>query len=169
MRKKLPIAISSCLLGNQVRYDGRSKPHVYIQDELSEYFSFLVICPEVDMGLSVPRPPMELTRVNGDIQAFNIEQPSIDYTQRLKKHAWMLIPLLTDVNAYIFKARSPSCGVGTTPLNNETVNGIFAHEILKAYPDLPIIDESQLITGKGRLNFLNAVFEYANKPRIKNK
>lgn len=181
MRSKLPIAVSSCLLGNKVRYDGLEKSHAYIRDELSEYFSFQVICPEVEIGLSVPRPPIQLVRVNDVIQAVSIGEPAIDFTQRLKQHAWLIIPSLKDINAYIFKARSPSCGVGTTPLNlnpqtdaqsemqsesgHETSNGIFAQEILNAYPGLPIIDESQLESGRNRLIFLNSVFEYAEKSK----
>ena len=164
MRKKLPIAISSCLLGHEVRYDGRAKPNSYIQDELSEYFTFQVICPEVEIGLDVPRPPIKLTRVNGQIQAVSIDEPKINYTQQLRNHAWLSIPSLSNINAYIFKARSPSCGVGTTVLNeNENVNGVFAQEILKVFPDLPIIDETCLESAEDRMQFLNAVFEYAEK------
>jgi len=169
MRKKLPVAISACLLGHEVRYDGRTKSNAYIQDELSEYLSFQAICPEVEIGLGVPRPPMKLTRVNGQIQAVNIDGPKANYTQKLKNHAWLTMPSLADINAYIFKARSPSCGVGTSILNDqEKVNGIFAQEILKAFPDLPVIDESRLETAEDRLLFLNAVFEYAEKSNQRN-
>lgn len=166
MRKKLPIAISSCLLGHKVRYDGQLRPNDYIQKELSEYFSFQVICPEVEIGLSVPRTPIKLTRVDGQIQAVSVDGAKNNYTQQLKNHAWLTIPSLTEINAYIFKARSPSCGVGTSPLDDgEKVNGIFAQEILKIFPDLPVIDESYLETADNRLLFLNSVFEYAEKSK----
>jgi len=160
MKEKIPIAVSACLLGHRVRYDGEEKANNFILTELSRKFAIISLCPETGIGMPVPRPPIQLNRVKDKIQAQTIHPPHHNYSEELRQYAQKLIPYLSNIAGYVFKARSPSCGVGTTPLRNETVNGIFAHDLLSAFPQMPIIDESLLETKEQQVLFIDRINQF---------
>jgi len=163
MINKPTIAISRCLSGDRVRYDGREKKHAYVNNTLSKYFQLISICPEVEIGLSVPRPPMHLVRKNQSLHAVGVQDASKDFTGRLIQHAESLLPRLSSIDAYIFKARSPSCGVYSTPVDAEDAlsSGIFANHVMRLIPDLPVIDEPLLDDVNLRDQFLEATYCYS--------
>ena len=163
MKDKPIIAISACLLGHKVRYDGRTNANEYILTELSTLFQFKPICPEVAIGLSVPRKPMHLVYVNNQVQALLLEDHSINFTQNLISYADQVLPELACASGFIFKSKSPSCGVNTTPVGDDWTNGIFSQSILSHLPGLPILDESQLQTIDQRLQFIDAVKAYSQQ------
>ena len=82
--EKIPIAISSCLLGEEVRFDGGHKHNAYITQTLGEYFSYTPFCPEVAIGLGVPRPTVQLVQVEDDIRVRGSKDPQLDVTERLQ-------------------------------------------------------------------------------------
>ncbi len=148
------VGISSCLLGQPVRYDGGHKQQNTIINYLSPELTLFSFCPEVSAGLGTPRPPVELISCDAGISARGRDNVSLDVTFALQKVARELTLQLQQQNAiaYIFKARSPSCGVNTTPLLNENkellrhTDGLVAEYIRQQLPNLIIVDENLLAT-----------------------
>lgn len=164
---RIPIGISSCLLGEKVRFDGGHKNHSFISQTLSEYFSFLPFCPEVSIGLGIPRETIRLVRFekDGAVHCVGSKNPKLDVTDQLSEvgkaqHHW-----LKDLSGYIFKKDSPSCGMervkiyyGTAP--DKSGVGLYAKEVLDAFPNLPTEEEGRLGDVHLRENFIKRVFIY---------
>lgn len=169
----LKIAISACLQGCEVRYDGTGKRQPVMLDELTDY-ELIGFCPEAEAGLGIPRPPIQLVQksdghqqgIEPDIRVLQVSDSSVDRTQQLRDCAqaqnW-----LAQVDGFIFKARSPSCGVGSTPVwndKNEQVavsDGEFVRCLRRSYPQLPLIDEEQWRDQALKQEFLQAVQRYS--------
>ncbi|HHJ15110.1 MAG TPA: DUF523 domain-containing protein [Gammaproteobacteria bacterium] len=160
------IAISSCLLGEPVRYDGGHKRNPRITDELSQQFDWLPLCPELEAGLGVPRPPVRLVGDRQQPRALGIDNPGLDVSAALTGCAQRMLPRLHDVSGYIFKSRSPSCGLIDTPLvdsdgrDSGVTAGLYAALVRAAMPKLPLIDEQQLEQADRREQFLREVEAY---------
>ena len=149
-QQKPLVGVSRCLLGDAVRYDGDSKANKIIIEQLSQLFELVPVCPEVEAGLSIPRPPVQLT---GSIEAPRLtgrDDPSLDVTGIMQKYCSTKPAELNQLAGFTFKSRSPSCGLNSTPvfINDscvtETGRGIFASSLCKAYPKLPIIEDIDL-------------------------
>ena len=160
----ITIGISSCLLGEDVRYDGHNKYDSYIVETLGQYVNFLPVCPETAIGMGVPRPPLGLLHMNGRIAAVGVDNPAINVTKDLTDFARKQAALLGTVSGYIFKNRSPSCGLVDTPVitKGEAVYGpgLYTRQIIKALPLLPVTDEASLKQDKPANNFLERVFAF---------
>jgi len=164
---KIRIGVSSCLLGNNVRYDGAHKKNEYVL-KLCDRFDCVALCPEISIGLGVPRLPIQLHKHAGEFKALMSDPAQTDVTRALQQYARSLTiaePLLA---GYVFKARSPSCGVGSTPwleratsLPGGSTDGIFSHEILQLWPMLPVLEESQLNCENDLEIFSRRVNDYA--------
>ncbi|MGR8979058.1 MAG: YbgA family protein [Gammaproteobacteria bacterium] len=161
--KKIPIGISSCLLGQPVRYDGGHKHDSYITGTLGEYFEFHPFCPEVEIGLGIPRPTIHLVRFGQEIRCVGIQDPALDVTDRLRNRAVQLNELHADLCGYILKKDSPSCGMervkvyaGNQP-RREGV-GIYAGEMMRNQPLLPVEEEGRLGDPGLRENFIQRVY-----------
>lgn len=149
-RSKIPVATSACLLGESVRYDGRSKFQPQLIDKLQQHFELVALCPEVAIGLGVPRKPIQLVIDGAEVRARDELESRHDVTDLLDSYGREFAISNTEICGYVLKARSPSCGLGTTPLfdiNGHLVgktNGIFANAIFTTLKSVPIIDEEQL-------------------------
>ena len=130
-------------------------------NHMSRVFDLKPICPEVEIGMSVPRNPIHLVMTEGRVHAVEVNDSSKDYSLDLINHAES--QQLHDISAYVFKARSPSCGVGTTVVqgSDKQKSGVFAEVITQQYPYLPVIDESILDNDNSRDQFLENIFCYA--------
>lgn len=165
------LAISSCLLGNEVRYDGGHKHNSYITKSLGRFFRFEAFCPEVAIGMGTPRDPIRLVKTADGVAARGIKDSSLDVTQKLKSYAQLLLPELTHISGYIFKKGSPSCGVERVKVYNHngeligTDSGVFACYIKQAVPHLPVEEEGRLCDPVLRENFIERVFIYARWQR----
>ena len=161
----IKIGVSSCLLGARVRYNGGHKQEPYLTDTLSRFFEFVPVCPEVEIGMSVPREPIDL---HGDIDNPRLigQVSGVDYAGRM--HAWADERLhgLADLDGYILKKKSPSCGKQGLPvydaqgLARRSGVGIFARRLMQAFPLLPVEEESRLSDAAGRDNFIERVFAH---------
>ena len=157
------VAISSCLLGENVRYDGKHKQDACIAQYLSTRVDWKPLCPEVGAGLGVPRPPVRLVGDKDRPGALGVENAGLDVTDALLDYARVVLQELRDVNGYVFKSGSPSCGLTDTPLfdvdghDNGFTSGIYAGVITTARPDLPIIDEQRLCNAHNRELFMQQV------------
>jgi len=154
------VAVSSCLLGEAVRYDGRSKPNRWIIDEVGQWVDFLPLCPETSAGLGVPRPPVQLSQTPSGIRALGVDDPVLDVTGPIVAWAQDFLCTMPPVSACILKARSPSCGYLSTPLFDgdgnelERVSGLFASALRERFPQLLIVDEEMLASDAGKEKFL---------------
>lgn len=170
--QKIQLAVSQCLIGDNVRYNGESKKQDYVCDVLSRNFDLKPICPEVEIGLGVPRKPIQLVFTENRVRARQVENPDNDFTDALIAHAHSVAAQLQCVAGYVFKARSPSCGVNSTDvldLSGKDVceseiskksSGIFAQVIQSLLPDLPIVDEIVFEDPLKKDLFLENVFCY---------
>ena len=168
MINKPKIGVSRCLLGDAVRYDGQSKPCAIVIDKLSEQFELIPICPEVEAGLSIPRPPVQLSGSIEHPRLIGRDDHSIDVTELMHNYCQTKIPRLNELNGFVLKSRSPSCGLHSTPVFidgkcvTETSSGVFARALQAAFPNLPIIDETQL----EKSNMLNEFIQSASQNEI---
>lgn len=164
--KNITVAVSSCLLGDKVRYDGGDKFNQTIAAELGEYFSFVGICPEMAIGMGVPRKPVRLVSVSNEIRVKGVEDASVDVTDLLYSYAGRFVQEFPGISGYIFKQRSPSCGLAQTPVFDlpgheiDHQDGLFAAAVRNLLPGLPVIDEESLEVVERREQFIQAVLVY---------
>ncbi len=160
------VAVSSCLLGEPVRYDGNHRRDSCITEQLSALFEWLPVCPEVGIGMGVPRAPIRLVTRGGRVHAVGVEDDTVEVTQALQDYAQRMSEQLADVSGYIFKSRSPSCGLIDTDLFDaqgyllDKTSGVFAAVIRDIFPDLPLTDECSLADPVARDAFVQRVFDY---------
>lgn len=166
MAHKIPIGISSCLLGNEVRYDGGHKHHSYITGTLGNYFDFVPFCPEVGAGLGVPREPIRLVSKGNQTRAVGVRDPQLDATDNLRAFAADNANAIAGLCGFILKRASPSCGMERVKVYDDkgmpstTDSGIFAAALIKSFPRLPVEEEGRLGDARLRENFIERVFFY---------
>ena len=164
-RKARPsVAISACLNGQKVRYNGADKQLEHLHS-LKQYLNLLPICPEVGAGMSIPRPPIQLVETEGAIRVLGRDDRSLDATDALLAFSNSSFQQLSGkIVAYIFKSRSPSCGWQSTPVFNAkqqqtaTRNGVQADYFYRHAPELLLCDEHTLLTDQQNLYFILACF-----------
>ena len=155
------VCVSTCLLGERVRYDGDTKPHAWVRDELSRLVNLVPNCPETELGMGVPREPVDL---HGSVDAPRMVGVTSgeDWTERMT--AWCrrrVEALLAEgLDGAVLKSRSPSCGVGSTAVKPDRVgDGLFALALRTADPELPIVEDEDLDEASGREAFLVRVMD----------
>jgi len=163
--EKIPIGISSCLLGEKVRYDGGHKYNSYIVTTLGNRFEYRSFCPEMTIGLGVPRNTIRLIDVDNQTRCVGTNDSDFDVTDRLKTCATEQTPWISTIYGYIFKKGSPSCGIEKVKIyRNEQLErngiGIYARAIMDHFPTLPIEDEERLNDPLIRENFIEKVIMY---------
>lgn len=169
---KPSILISSCILGNNVRYDGGNKLDQWVAVDMAKFFDFKSVCPEVMMGMSIPREPVNLVKKNpDDIRMVSIKT-KIDHTENALNVANNIVQTEMDICGAILQKKSPSCGVERVKLYNEKDElliteknsplhrGLFAKTLIEKRPMLPVIDSGRLHDKHERDNFLRRVMAY---------
>ncbi len=166
---KIKLGVSTCLLGEKVRYDGGHKMNRYVRDTLGQYFDYLPVCPEVECGLPIPREALRLT---GDPGAPRLvtNKTGLDYTEQMQTWGRKRLVELEqeDLCGYIFKSRSPSSGMERIKVYrvrdgmpvNEGV-GLWARMFMDHFPLVPVEDEGRLNDPLLREHFIERVFVYA--------
>ena len=161
--------MSSCLLGEAVRYDGTDKHIEYITGQLALDYNLISLCPEMAIGMGVPRPPIHLVENENDIQVLQIDNPVNNFTKPLIEYGQNITELYSDICGYIFKKDSPSCGTKNVKVMNvngeyeRRGRGIYAATILEALPLLPVIDEEDCSNKKMVNKFLLDVQMYSKQ------
>lgn len=166
----IKVGISACLLGQEVRYNGSHKRSRYLQDILSKYFDYAPICPEMGIGMGVPRKPIRLITTSGNnvegIEAALSDDNSVRFTDQLKEYAQKQAHQLSDASGYIFMQKSPSCGYSRVKLYHENGNplevaqGIYAAELDRLLPLMPKEEAGRLSDAMIRENFITRVMAY---------
>lgn len=158
------VALSSCLLGEQVRYDGTDKRDGWLVDRLGAFVEYRGHCPEVGIGLGVPRPPIRLVLGEKGTRVLGVADASMDVTGPLRQFALDLLPQLAQTSGYVFKSRSPSCGLqGVEQVDSqghavEPGTGAVAAVISEQLPGLPLEEELGLQDPLRREHFVARVF-----------
>ena len=164
---KIKLGISSCLLGNKVRYDGGHKLDHFLTDTLGRYVNWVQVCPEVECGLPTPREAMHLVGDPENPRLITI-RTKVDLSARMKTWAKKKVAELEkqDLCGFVFKSRSPSSGMRgvkiytETGMPNATGSGLFAGEFMNRFPLLPVEDEGRLHDPGLRENFIERIFVY---------
>jgi len=154
------VGVSSCLLGEEVRFNGGHKRYRFLTDELGPYVDWVPSCPEVSIGLGTPREPIRLT---ADGRLVN-RSGTADHTE-----AMAALPLPAGgLDGYVFKAKSPSCGIRAIPRYGEDGaaarhdgRGLYADRVLTAFPLLAVEDEGRLNDAGLREAFCERIFATA--------
>lgn len=165
--EKIRLGVSSCLMGEAVRYDGQAKRERYITDTLSKWFDFCPVCPEFELGLGVPREPMHLEGDANKPRLVTIRTRT-DLTDSMNAWCEQRLQALEDENlsGFIFKSKSPSSGMERVkvypeggkgmPVNNGS--GLFAAAFMKHFPLVPVEEEGRLHDPVLRDNFIERIF-----------
>jgi len=167
MSDSLKIGVSSCLIGENVRYDGESVRNPLIADELSIYAKFVPICPETEIGLPTPRNPAHLVHEGKRLHFREIETGR-DHTASLLALAEKRVAELAKekVSGFIFKSKSPSCGLYWLEVREDdkvigvTGRGLFAKVITERLRGLPVEEDRRLKDPRLFENFMERVFAY---------
>ena len=161
---RIPVGISSCLLGARVRFDGGHKRSGYISDVLSRFFRFVPMCPERAIGLPVPRQPIRLVRFGGETRARGTRDAALDVTTALTAYGEQVAAEADDLCGYIVKKASPSCGMervkvySAEGMPDGQGRGLFTAALMKSRPLLPVEEEGRLNDPRLRENFIARVF-----------
>lgn len=162
--EKVPVGISSCLLGEAVRHDGGHKRNDDILATLGRCFDLQPCCPEVAIGMGVPRPPVRLVRTAEGVRARGVRDPTLDVTDALEACARDRRDWHAGLCGYIFKKDSPSCGVTGVRIHPEGSEvpepegtGLYAARLVADFPLLPVEDEGRLADPALRENFVRRV------------
>tara|TARA_R110001599_G_scaffold76833_2_gene209849 strand:+ start:4933 stop:5934 length:1002 start_codon:yes stop_codon:yes gene_type:complete len=160
------LGISGCLMGEEVRFNGGHKLSKFCTQVLSQYFDFRPICPEVQIGLSVPRPTIRLAEKAGVVRVIATDNPDIDYSQDLINLAQEVAPSMQGLSGFIFMQKSPSCGVNSTKVYGEKgqpiymADGAFSGELKRLLPLMPVTESGRLNDNPIKENFITSVYAY---------
>lgn len=165
MERGIKLGISSCLLGNSVRYDGSHTQDRFLTDTLSRYVEYLPVCPEVECGLGTPR---EFMRLVGSPEAPRLVtgKTGIDHTDRMLRWAHKRVEELEreQLCGFIFKRSSPSSGMERVKVYTgkgvpvKKGVGLFARVFMDYFPLLPVEEEGRLHDVGLRENFIERIF-----------
>jgi uncharacterized protein YbbK (DUF523 family) len=166
------VGISRCLLGDEVRYDGTHKRDDALVGTLGRHVEWVPVCPEVEVGMGTPREPIQLVARHDGVPSASERARLIgvssghDWTDLMQGWAQERVRTLMPLNlsGYIFKARSPSCGVHGVPVQGGNFEragrGLFAQALIDSQPDLPVEDEEGLADPRAREEFLQRVLHH---------
>lgn len=162
----IPVGISACLLGNQVRFDGGHKRFGFAADQLTSYFSFEPICPEIAVGLPTPRPALRLVKNEHDEIVLRASNGSeLDVTEDMHAFSAGKVSELSHLCGYIVCAKSPSCGMERVRVYDADQKnarrsgvGLFTERLMTAMPWLPVEENGRLNDAVLRENFIERVF-----------
>lgn len=164
---RIKVGISSCLLGESVRFDGGHKHLRLCTDSLSRFFEFVAECPEVGIGMGIPRKPIRLVGNVEAPQAVAVHDYSLNYTEKLTAFGQQKANEHSDLCGYIFMKNSPSCGLFRVKVYQEngypaaeTGRGLYADALKKAHPLMPMEESGRLNDPLLRENFITRVFAY---------
>jgi uncharacterized protein YbgA (DUF1722 family)/uncharacterized protein YbbK (DUF523 family) len=165
LMEKIKLGISTCLLGENVRYNGGHKLDRFLTDTLGQYVEYVPVCPEVECGLPIPREAMHLEG-NPDFPRLVTTHTKQDMTDRLVQWAWKRVKELEkeDLYGFIFKSNSPSSGMERVRVYNEKGMpikkgvGVFARIYMDHFHLFPVEDEERLHDPKLRENFIEMIF-----------
>jgi uncharacterized protein YbgA (DUF1722 family)/uncharacterized protein YbbK (DUF523 family) len=165
MGESIRIGISTCLLGQPVRYDGGHKWDRFLTDTLGQYVQYVPVCPEVECGLGVPRESMRLVGAPHSPRLVTT-RTGRDHTERMLRWAKQRVVELEgeDLCGFIFKSDSPSSGMERVKVYDDQGMpvkqgvGLFARAFMEHFPLVPVEEEGRLHDPRLRENFIEQIF-----------
>jgi uncharacterized protein YbbK (DUF523 family) len=162
------IGVSACLLGQEVRFDGGHKRNDFLTGTLGDFVEFVAVCPEVDIGLGIPRQSLRLVRDHSGAVRMMANKSGADLTDTMNAYAERRAAALErdDLSGYVLKKGSPSCGMervriyGRAGMPVRDGRGLFAEALIRRLPNLPVEEEGRLNDPSLRENFIERVFAY---------
>ncbi len=170
MGERLRIGVSACLVGREVRYDGQHKRDAFLADALAPFVELVPVCPEVEVGMSIPREPVRLVGAAESPRLVG-QRSGQDWTARMTAYSQRRVGALARqaLSGYVLKKDSPSCGLLRVKLYPSDApdavperagRGLFATALAAKFPHLPIEEEGRLNDAHLRENFIERVFAY---------
>lgn len=164
---RIRVGISSCLLGEEVRFDGGHKHDAFLTGTLGRFFEWVPVCPEMGAGMGVPRESVRLLAAPAGIRMVGVRSGN-DFTVAMKKYSTQKVKEFetAELHGFILKKDSPSCGMERVRLYAESGmaqkqgRGMFAEELMARFPDLPVEEEGRLHDLALRENFIERVFAF---------
>ena len=165
---RLRIGVSSCLLGQEVRFDGGHKKDQFLVQELAKQVEWVPVCPELEVGMGVPREAVRLVKGDSGGPRMVGVRSGDDWTERMHAYSEKRLKALErlELSGYVFKSKSPTCGIervkvyGPNGMPEKNGRGLFAEAFMHRFPWLPIEDEGRLNDPLLRENFIEKVFAY---------
>lgn len=165
--KRPIIGVGSCLVSHPVRFNGGYKRRNMYIERLKKHTDLVPICPEMGIGLGVPRETIRLVNIDGELRARDSDTQTKDYTDKLQHYADEQIERFPNLGGYIFVKGSPSCGFERVPKYNEKGNGIgneasgiYAQRLIDQHPLLPVEEDGRLYDHGLRESFISRVYLY---------
>ena len=166
--EKIPIGISTCLLGENVRYNGGHALDRFLRDTLSKYVHYVPVCPEVECGLGIPREAMRLAGDPGQLRLVT-SRTGVDHTDRMEAWARKRVAELEveEICGFIFKSDSPSSGMervkvyDSKGMPRKIGVGLFARIFMEHFPLTPIEEDGRLHDPILQENFIERIFTYS--------
>ena len=165
MEEKIKVGISTCLLGQPVRYDGGHQRDRYLINTLGQYIDYVPVCPEVECGLGTPREAMRLVG-NPESPRLVTRKTGVDHTEKMIRWAKKRVKKLEkeELCGFIFKSKSPSSGMSRVKVYNDqgmpaqTGVGMFARVFMDHFPLIPVEEDGRLHDPGIRENFIERIF-----------
>ena len=167
------VVVSKCITFEPVRWSGQKIANDFVE-KLKPYVDFIPVCPEVEIGLGVPRDPIRIVLLNGEKRLL---QPAtgLDFTEKMKSFSESFLDSLNGVDGFILKSGSPSSGfknVKVYPSIEKVASiakspGFFGGAVIQKFPNLAIEDERRLLNPRIREHFLTKLFTLASFREIK--
>lgn len=166
------VVVSKCLGFSACRYNGQSVPDKFVNN-LKDHVEYITVCPEVGIGMGIPRDPIRVVSEKDEIILY---QPSTgkEFTKEMLEYSLEFLDSLKEVDGFILKGRSPSCGIKDVkvylgkekPIGSTKGSGIFAAEVMKKYPYLAIEEEGRLTNFRIREHFLTKLYIMFNFRKV---
>jgi uncharacterized protein YbgA (DUF1722 family)/uncharacterized protein YbbK (DUF523 family) len=167
------VVLSRCLEYEPVRYNAQVIPYDFVR-QLEPWVTFLPVCPELEIGLGVPRDPVRIVAIDGEARLI---QPTTDrdVTDEMNQFSQRFLASLDDVDGFLLKNRSPSCGISDVKVyqglsdsaSSTRGPGVFAGHVLERFPGLAIEDEGRLRNYRIREHFLTRLFSLASLRQVR--
>lgn len=164
--RSLRIGVSSCVIGEEVRWNGGHSRQRYLTDVLGPFVEYVPVCPEVEVGMGVPRPTVRLVRDGDSIRMIDPKN-EVDWTSSMNRLSLTRASELAgeDLSGFVLKKDSPTCGAFRVRVYTDTGvarngRGLFADALIQRLPNLPIEEEGRLNDARIRENFVERIFAY---------
>ncbi|GBD39430.1 hypothetical protein HRbin37_01712 [bacterium HR37] len=162
------IVLSKCINLESVRYNGGIIRDEFVE-RLGKFVNYIPVCPEMAIGMGVPRPPVTLIKTKNQLVRIVEPKTGKDHTDRMNKFSEEYLNSISEVDGFLLKAKSPSCGVHNTKIFSPDTgipigkgSGLFAQRVIDLFPGLPVEDEMRLKNYWIRRNFLTKIFAFAD-------
>ena len=168
---KPKVVISKCLEFDTCRYDGQIINNQYVK-KLKKFIDFQPICPEVEIGMGVPRKPIRIINDNGNI-SLHQSDTGIDFSSKMNQFSDKYISKINQIDGFILKSSSPSCGINSTKIFSKKKPillgkgpGLFASKIIQKFPNHPKEEEKRLNNSILREYFFTCIFTIADFRKV---